>query len=151
MDSEIFKSDELRLVFQDALSNQENDNILKLTTKKIEAEKALLFDELRMKKSLKELLIEKLKNYRFIDDMNDFRDGAYIRWINIEKIDDINKLELQRGSFISETNLMGDDIHITCRTITRKYIKIMGSQNLIFQKLSDQERIILSVLDYIEK
>lgn len=151
MDSEIFKSDELRLVFQDALSNQENDNILKLTTKKIEAEKALLFDELRMKKSLKESLIEKLKNYRFIDDMNDFRDGAYIRWINIEKIDDINKLELQRGSFISETNLMGDDIHITCRTITRKYIKIMGSQNLIFQKLSDQERILLSVLDYIEK
>ena len=151
MDSEIFKSDELRLVFQDALSNQENDNILKLTTKKIEAEKALLFDELRMKKSLKESLIEKLKHYRFIDDMNDFRDGAYIRWINIEKIDDINKLELQRGSFISETNLMGDDIHITCRTITRKYIKIMGSQNLIFQKLSDQERIILSVLDYIEK
>ena len=32
MNNEIFKSDELRLVFQDALANEENDNILKLTS-----------------------------------------------------------------------------------------------------------------------
>ena len=49
------------------------------------------------------------------------------------------------------SKLMNDDIHITCRTISRRYIQIVGSKNLIFQKLSDQEKIILSVLDYIEK
>ena len=36
MNHEIFKSDDLRLVFQDALANEENDNILKLTTEKID-------------------------------------------------------------------------------------------------------------------
>ena len=53
------------------------------------------------------------------------------------KIDDINKLELQRFIYI-ETNLMSDDIHITCRTITRKYIRIMGS-HLIFKNYGSEE------------
>ena len=43
MNHEIFKSDDLRLVFQDALANEENDNILKLTTYKIYNIKKELF------------------------------------------------------------------------------------------------------------
>ena len=151
MNNEIFKSDELRLVFQDALANEENDNILKLTSDKIEKIKMELFHELDMDKEKRDNLMLKLKDYRFIDDMSDFKEGAYIRWLDLSKIKDINDAELKKGAFIAETSLFDDDIHITCKTIMQRYIEILGSKNLIFQKLSDQEKIILSVLDYIEK
>ena len=151
MDPAIFKSDDLRIVFQDALVNQENDNILKLTSKKIETIKTDLFKEVEMSDTIAIKLMEKLKEYRFIDDMSDFKEGSYIRWFDVSDLSDINTVKLRNGAFISETKLFDDDIHITCRTITRRYIQILGSKNLIFQKLSDQEKIILSVLDYIEK
>ena len=104
-----------------------------------------------MKKEITQDMMNKLKDYRFIDDMSDFKEGAYIRWFDVSELTDINDVKLKNGAFISETKLMNDDIHITCRTISRRYIQIVGSKNLIFQKLSDQEKIILSVLDYIEK
>lgn len=151
MNHELFKSDDLRLVFQDALANEENDNILKLTTQKIDNIKKELFKELEMNKEMTTEMMNKLKDYRFIDDMSDFKEGAYIRWFDVSEVTDINNAKLKNGAFISETKLMNDDIHITCRTISRRYIQIVGSKNLIFQKLSDQEKIILSVLDYIEK
>ena len=151
MDPTIFKSDDLRLVFQDALANEENDNILKLTSEKIKIIKQDLFKELEMSSDIAENLMEKLKEYRFIDDMSDFKEGSYIRWFDVSELNDINNIKLRNGAFISETKLFDDDIHITCRTISRRYIQILGSKNLIFQKLSDQEKIILSVLDYIEK
>ena len=52
MNHELFKSDDLRLVFQDALANEENDNILKLTTEKIDNIKKELFKELEMNKEI---------------------------------------------------------------------------------------------------
>lgn len=151
MEPTIFKSDELRLVFQDALANEDNDNILKLTNEKIVSIKDDLFNDLDMNTETTAELKKKLKGYRFIDDMSDFKEGSYIRWFDMSDLDDINNVKLRNGAFISETNLLDDDIHITCRTITRRYIEILGSKNLIFQKLSDHEKIILSVLDYIEK
>ena len=32
-----------------------------------------------------------------------------------------------------------------------RYIELLGGNNLIFQKLTDQEQIILSVLEYLNK
>ena len=101
MNHELFKSDDLRLVFQDALANEENDNILKLTTEKIDNIKKELFKELEMNKELTTEMMNKLKDYRFIDDMSDFKEGAYIRWFDVSDITDINNVKLNIIPFFS--------------------------------------------------
>ena len=151
MNDEVFKSDELKLVFQDALANEESDNILNLTTQKIKDIKRELFNELGMNANTIQTLDDKLKDYRFIDDITDFKEGSFIRWFSINDVTNINDVKLRKGSFISEIKMIDDDIHIVCKTFMNKYIQILGSKNLIFQKMSDQEQILLSVMDYIQK
>ena len=95
-----------------------------------------------------------LNEYRFIDDMNDFREGNYIRWINLKKAETVEDIKLERGAVISEIKYIKGDVHVVCKLIFGKYVKYIelpASCNLVFQKLTDQELIILSVLDYLKK
>ena len=95
-----------------------------------------------------------LNEYRFIDDMNDFREGGFIRWINLKKTETTDDIKLERGAMISEIKYIKDDVHIVCKLVFGrrvKFIQILASSCLIFQKLTEQELIILSVLDYLKK
>jgi hypothetical protein len=57
--------------------------------------------------------------------------------------------EFARGAFISDIVIYGADVHIKCKSFMGRHMQLLGAENIIFQKLSDQEKIILSVLDYL--
>ncbi len=149
------KSDELKMVLENALSNDANERIMNMTREKMNEYKTKLFDEINISKTVKKDLLEKLELYRYIDDINDFKEGSYIRWINLTKINDINKIKLETGGYISEIKMLEDDVHIVCKLLWGKrgvrHIELLGGNNLIFQKLTEQEQIILSVLEYLNK
>tara|TARA_B100000073_G_C23502467_1_gene480337 strand:- start:107 stop:571 length:465 start_codon:yes stop_codon:yes gene_type:complete len=152
---ELMKSDELKMVLENALSNDANERIMNMTREKMNEYKTKLFDEINISKTVKKDLLEKLELYRYIDDINDFKEGSYIRWINLTKINDINKIKLETGGYISEIKMLEDDVHIVCKLLWGKrgvrHIELLGGNNLIFQKLTEQEQIILSVLEYLNK
>ena len=149
------KSDEMKKVLENALSNETNERITQMSREKIDEYKNKLFDELNISNKQKEELKNSLRLYRFVDDINDFKEGTFIRWINLNKIADFSNLKLERGAHISEIKMMDDDVHIVCKSLWSKrgprYIELLGGNNLIFQKLTDQELIILSVIDYLNK
>lgn len=149
------KSDELKMVLENALNNDANERIMNMTRDKMNEYKIKLFDEIRINEVIKKELLEKLELYRYIDDINDFKEGAYIRWINLTKVNDINKIKLENGGYISEIKMQEDDVHIVCKLLWGKrgvrHIELLGGNNLIFQKLTEQEQIILSVLEYLNK
>ena len=86
-----------------------------------------------------------LKEYRYVDEIDELRYGSYIRCFNITKPPE--SLELIRGGFIVDiTNKNG--INILCKNGI-KFFTIKMEKNVIFQKNTNQEKLLIQILDSI--
>ena len=74
--------------------------------------------------------------------------GYYIRWISLKNPDNI---KLTNGAIIIDIKLLDNGMHLVCKNNMNRIIQIKFDEVIIFQKLSNQEKIILSVLDYLDK
>ena len=129
-----------------ALDNDANSSIMKLNSKKIKQEKFDILKELNLDKEELINLMNKLKNYRFVDDLQDINYGAYIRWI---KIKDLDQVKLSNGGIIIDIKIYDDGCQVICKNMYNKIMQIKLNEAMVFQKLTDQEYVILSALDYL--
>ena len=65
------------------LFNQQNEIILSLSSKKIKEINLKIINELYLPKKMALEYMKKLDGYRYVDEINDLKNGSYIRWINI--------------------------------------------------------------------
>ena len=91
---------------------------------------------------------KKLKEYRYCTDMSDLQYGFYIRRISLKNPDNI---KLTNGALLCDMKIINNQIHIICKNNLNRIIQFKFDECLIFQKLSPQEKVILSVLDYLNK
>ena len=131
-----------------ALDNENNKNIINLSTEKIKNDKKNIIDELYLSKKEADILKSKLADYIYIDDLNNVKIGSYIRWINLNKPDQI---KLTNGGLICDIKYLDDGCHLMCKNNFNQIMQISMETNLIFQKLNNQEKVILSVIDYLNK
>jgi hypothetical protein len=131
-----------------ALDNDENEKFLILTTNKINEMKQEILSELNLSKDEKKGLIQKLKEYVYVDEMNDLRYGAFIRWIPIKDPDNVH---LTPGGILCEIKVTDDGVSLACKNFAHKYYQIKMDECLIFQKLTSQEQVLLSALDHLAK
>ena len=89
-----------------------------------------------------------LKNYRYIDEIDELRYGSYIRWFNISK-SQTQTLELLRGGFIVDIKQIKDDIQILCKNGIKLFFTLKMSQCIIFQKNTKQEELLIQILDHV--
>jgi hypothetical protein len=86
-----------------------------------------------------------LKEYRYVDEIDELRYGSYIRWFNIT--DPEATLTLLRGGFIADiTNKNG--VNILCKN-RNKFFTIKMDKSVIFQKNTPQEKLLIQILDHI--
>jgi len=131
----------------DALENDSNSSIIKLTTRKIQDHKNTILQQIQLPREKLKSYNKKLKNYRYCSDLKDIQYGFYIRWIPLK---DMGNLNLTNGALICDVKLINEQLHILCKNRNRM-MQIKFDEALIFQKISDQERVILSILDYLDK
>ncbi len=131
-----------------AVNNESNESIMKLNNRKIKQIKNDLFQKLHFSRDDIKTLHQKLKEYRFVDEMSDINYGRYIRWINMKNVDN---LKLTNGGIICEIIATDNGNVITCKNGMNHLFRIKMEECLIFQKLTDQEKVLLSVLDYLDK
>ena len=131
-----------------ALDNDDNEQLMKLTTKKIKQLKMSALNELELDHNKLLDFLEKLKMYRYVDAMNELNYGSYIRWINISNPAHII---LSRGGIFCDLNITDNGVYVVCKGFTHKHFKIKLDECLIFQKLKDQELVLLSALDHISQ
>ena len=135
-------------VLQKALDNENNSSIMNLNSKKIKSIKNDYLQKLLLPRDkLKEYHL-KLKDYRYVDDLSDIQYGRYIRWINLNKPDNI---KLTTGGIIIDIKILETGIHLVCKNNMNQRFQIKIDENIIFQKLSDQEKILIAALDYLDK
>ena len=85
-----------------ALDDDSNENLFNLTTTKILEMNLNILKELELNKNETLDLLKKLKEYKYVDEMNELKYGTYIRWIPIEKPDKIN---LTKGALFCEMKM----------------------------------------------
>lgn len=129
-----------------ALENKSNENIIKLDYEKISKIKNDILQQLGLPNSVLKKFHKSLKEYRFIDEIPDLEFGRYIRWINLK---DEKNIKLQVGGVICDIKVSDDGIILVCKNFMHKYYQINMNEILVFQKLTDQEKIILKALKYL--
>ena len=131
-----------------ALDNEDNSKFINLTTKKIAEMKLEILKELHMPKNETLEMMQKLKEYMYVDDMGELRYGAFIRWIPIK---DPENVYLTPGGILCEIKVMDEGISLTCKNFAHKHFQIKMDECLIFQKLTGQEQVLLAEMDHLDK
>jgi hypothetical protein len=129
-----------------ALEDEENADLLELDMKKIAEEKSGILSNLELPKKQQRDLLKKLKHYRYIDELPGMKYGSYIRWISLKNPEN---LKLTNGGIVCEMKVGDNGIVIVCKNNFNRFFQLNMTETLIFQKLDEQELVLLSALDYI--
>lgn len=133
-----------------ALDDESNETLFNFTSKKIKEMNLNILKELHLSKKDTIDIFNKLRDYKYVDEMNDLKYGTFIRWIPIE---DPTNIHLTKGALFCEMKIKDDGVFCICKNFgfPGRHFQISMDKNLIFQKLTDQELVLLSALDHLSK
>ena len=140
--------DELKTFLKTSLENDNNKCILNLTTSEIKDTKNEILEALSITKREINELKKKLKEYRYIDELQELHIGSYIRWIKYDSTD--TPIKLTNGGLLLDVIFEDSDL-LQIKNNMNRIFTINIDDNLIFQKLTNQEKIILYAIDNIDK
>lgn len=127
-----------------AIDNENNESILKLTSSEIKKQKNDILQKLGVKgKSLVELH-KKLKDYRYVEEIEELNYGSFVRWINISDPTDVY---ITIGGIVCDMIATDNGIQIKCKNFYNRFFNFNFNKNLVFQKLSKQEKVLLFAMD----
>jgi len=129
-----------------ALDNDEHSNLLNTSYEKIAKDKNDILQQLQFNSEKLKMYHTKLKDYRYVDELNDLKYGQYIRWINIKNPE---RLTLTNGGIFLEIKLLDTGTHMMIKNNMNRIFQIKMDECIVFQKLSDQEKIILLAIKYL--
>tara|TARA_B110000046_G_scaffold137092_1_gene143341 strand:+ start:16151 stop:16579 length:429 start_codon:yes stop_codon:yes gene_type:complete len=131
----------------DVLEKDTNSSVIDLTSSKIKGFKNDILQQLQLKGPKLKTLHKKLKNYRYCTDLRDLQYGFYIRWIPLTNPD---KICLTNGGFVCDVKLLNGNLNVLCKNSLNRFFQFKFDEVIIFQKISNQENVILGILDYLE-
>lgn len=141
----------LNATLDEIVQELDDKNLLYLTSSKIKELKNDILQKLYL--SREELLLyhKKLKDYMYVDELDEIKLGSYIRWFNIKDEEHLDNLKLANGGFVTDFNQGKDDILIVCKNIFGRHFSIYLNKCIIFKKISTAEKVLIRIIDYINK
>lgn len=133
-----------------ALENNKNEDMMKLSYKKELRKKNLVFDDLHLNLEEREKFFKKLENYIYVDDIPSIHHGSFIRWIPLK---DPDKIYLTKGGHVCDVNICEKGSYVICKCQSFKkpiFLQVKMDEAFIFRKLNYQETILLEVIKYLE-
>lgn len=130
-----------------ALDNENNEAVVDLNYEKIAKDKNDMLQQLNLPRDVLARLHKQLKPYRLVNDVDDLRYGSYVRWISLKNPAEI---KLTNGGIVCDMKVIQEDLHIKCKNSLNRIFQIKISEVILFQKLSEQEQIILKALKHLQ-
>jgi len=124
------------------IENTNNSAIIELDMQQIAKEKNDILQKLGLPKAELKSLHQKLKLYRHVDTMEQLGYGKYVRWINLNNM----PLKLTNGGILCDLKVIDEIIHVSCKNNTGRLFQVSLAKVILFQKLSEQEQIILKAI-----
>lgn len=129
-----------------ALENEDNLSIIETNIQEIKSQKNDILQQIRLEKDNLKEFHKKLKHYRYIDNITDFKIGSLIRWINLKQQDNI---KITNGANLCDIKINDKGIALILSGFNKQYFTIYMGENIIFQKITDQEEILLKAIKYL--
>lgn len=129
-----------------ALDNDNNENIMDLDFDKIQNMKHNILSELELPEDKYISIMKSLTEYKYIDEIPDLDYGRYIRWISLKNPSNI---KLTNGGTLCDIKV-NEQVSLLCKNRTNRFFQIKMDECIIFQKLTEQEKIILNVINYLK-
>ena len=158
--------------FKKAIENDNIASIVHTSHAQIKREKNDILQKLQIKGDTLRIMHARLIGYKYVETERDIRVGEYVRWISLKNPD---KLSLTNGAHVcniyqhqyknndntdddtSRNSINSDEednsVCIRCKTVrfgTVRFFNLNLSENIIFQKLTSQEWIILDALQHLK-
>ena len=134
-------------LIQKARENENNTSIMKLTHSQIMSEKNAALQKLQLSSGEIKSMHKALRSYRFVEEVTDINYGSYVRWI---RLSDPSNIRLTNGGILIDIKITDTGLHLLCKNNMNRIMQVRLDETLVFQKLTDQEKIILSVLNHLK-
>lgn len=135
-------------LLEEALENDDNLNIISTNIQEIKQKKNEILQELGLDRNDLKSFHKKLNGYMYIDNIKDLKYGRNIRWINLNKITNI---KITNGAVLCDIKIHDKGIALILKSFNTTFITLYLNENVIFQKISDEEKILLKAVDYLHK
>ena len=141
-------NDSIDHTMEQIVQELDSKNLLHLNSSKIKEMKNNVLQKLYL--SREELLKyhKVLKNYRYVDEMDEIKIGSYIRWFNLKNIEN---LKLTNGGILIDVQPGIDDINLVCKNNRNRLFTLGLNKSIVFQKINYQEELLIKIVDYIQK
>ena len=104
-----------------ALDNDENEHLINMTSEKLNNMKREILTEIQLSPQEVTEYMQKLREYKYIDEMNHIRHGSFIRWIPIS---DPENIHLTSGGIICDIKITDTGVHLVCKNFAKKHYQI---------------------------
>lgn len=162
-----------------AIENDNIASIINTSHQQIKREKNDILQKLQIKGDALRIMHARLIGYKYAETERDIRIGEYVRWISLKNPDkltltngahvcniyhhqyknndynndDDNSSNSSNSSNSDEEDEEDKSVCIRCKTVrfgTVRFFNLNFSENIIFQKLTSQEWIILDALQHLK-
>ena len=135
-------------ILLEALDKEENEGLLDIDLIKIKQINNDMLQRVGFNRETLKKYNRALKNYRYIDEIPDIKFGSYIRWVPLKNP---SKIKLTNGGIVCDVKINDNDVSVVCRNSMNRLFEFKMAECLVFQKLSDQEMVLLSAMNYLNK
>lgn len=133
-----------------AMNKAENNTIANMTFKKITDRRHEILSSLNLTTEKMEEFERKLHMYRVIENPYDLKHNQLIRWIPLRSLETRPYVTIGGTLFRVRENQV-EKLHIvTIRNIKKFVYNIRFELNVMFQRLSQEELLILRAVDYVD-
>jgi hypothetical protein len=131
------------------MNKAENNTIANTSKREIDERRHEILSSLNLTPEKLAEFERKLAMYRVIENPYDLKHCQMIRWIPLRSLEARPYVTLGGTLFKIRENLEDGTHNITIRNIKRFVFNIRFEANIVFQRLSQEELLILSVVEYI--
>jgi hypothetical protein len=133
-----------------AMNKSENSTIANLTLKKIAQRRREILSSLNLPTEKMEDFDRRLQLYRVIEDPRELKHTQLLRWIPLRSLE--TKPYLTLGGTLFNVKVRPEDgLHqVTIRNVKRFVFQIKFELNVVFQRLSREELLILRAVEYVD-
>lgn len=133
-----------------AMNKTENNTIANLTLKKIAARRHEILSSMNLTPEKMAEFERKLPMYRVIENPYDLKHNQLIRWIPLRSLETRPYITLGGTLFRVHEN-PEEGVHVvTIRNVKRFVFNIKFELNVVFQRLSQEELLILRAVEYVD-
>jgi hypothetical protein len=133
-----------------AMTKTENSTIANMTLKKIAARRHEVLSTMNLTPEKMAEFERKLQMYRVIETPDELKHNQLIRWIPLRSLETRPYITLGGCLFRVRYN-EEESLHIvTIRNVKRFVFNIKFELNAVFQRLSQEELLILHAVEYVE-